>query len=140
MLMAGKNMTALLEIEPMEARALQKVQSQLPIAGYFGRRRWHRQLGGTTGIAQRRRDRVADLRGFPGFQLERIDHDRVPGRGIVVEHDAWLAIEHALAHRQPIHRVFPAVPGEAQPWHEIDTFRLDHLAVDKRFPGDALDD
>src|SRR5205823_11132469 len=126
-LLAGELGAALLEIEAVDARALQEIDAQFPIAGDFGLGRPIGSRCVSAGLAQYRRNGIADLRRLARLQLERVDRDRVPGRRIVVEHYARLAVEHALPQRQPVERVLPAVPRDAQPRHPVDAGGLDEL-------------
>src|SRR5215469_7394275 len=126
-LVAGEFGAALFKVEAMDARPLQEFYAQFPVAGdlALGERGGDRLMVGR--LAQRRRDRVADLRRLAGLQLEWVDRNRVLGRRIVVEHDARLAVEHPLAQRQPVERILPTVPGDAQPRHAVDAGGLDQL-------------
>src|SRR5438132_5033249 len=54
-LMAGELGAALLDIEPVDARTLQKVDTQFPVAGDFDRRRAILRRRGLAGLAQHRR-------------------------------------------------------------------------------------
>src|SRR5215469_14336546 len=79
-----------LDVDPVNSRAVQKIDLQFPIASDFGSRRKGRCGPLAARLAQQSRNRVADLRGLAGLQLKRVDRNRVFGRRIVVEHDARL--------------------------------------------------
>src|SRR5439155_12319515 len=82
----------------------------------------------------------ADLRRLAGFELERINGDRVFGRRIVVEHDPRLAPEHALPQREPVERETRPVPDDPEARHPVDALWFDAFAAHPVEPGDPLGD
>src|SRR5215472_5780410 len=96
-LAALEQASLLLERQAMSAVAVQEIELQLPVArDRDGRQPLARRLVGQRG-PQHRDNRVTDLHRFARLKLERIDGDRAFGDAVVVEHDAGLAVEHAVA-------------------------------------------
>src|ERR1700730_827199 len=66
-LLAGDFGAALLEVEAVDPRALQKVDAQFPLAGYLGLGRPIGSWRVPAALAQRRRDRLTDLSRLAGL-------------------------------------------------------------------------
>ncbi len=138
--MSGKTAALLFESEAVGAAALQEIDPQFPLAGDFQRWPTRRRRLSLGRDQQGRHDRVADLGGFARLQLERIDGDRTLAGAVVVEHDARLAVEYAVAQGQPVERVFVAVPDDLEPRHFVHSLGLDDLALGAGDARDALGD